>query len=434
MRRGWVSRSQQRPLTGEVSVPGDKSITHRALILAGLARGRCLIAAPNTGEDVARTASMLRSLGVECSLDPDKAQAQVQGCGVRGLEEPTSVLDAGNSGTSLRLMTGVCAGIEGLSVLTGDDSLRRRPMLRVVAPLRQMGARVDGRDHGNLAPLAVRGGALSGIDIELSVASAQVKSALLLAGLSAEGTTTVREPGPSRDHTERMLSALDVPVRVGEGSVAIDGGHEVPAFRAVVPGDISSAMFLIVAASIVPGSDLTITGVGLNPTRTAALEVLRSMGADLEETVEREELGEPIGNVRVRHSELMGAELPAALVPGLIDEIPALAIAASQAEGPTVFSGVGELRVKESDRIEAIADGLAALGGRVDVSDDGFTVHGPVALGGGTVDSQGDHRIAMSFAVAGLTTGEKVRVGRWSCVDTSFPEFLEVLGEATRKK
>lgn len=424
----------QRPLTGEVSVPGDKSISHRALILGALARGSCLIAAPNTGEDVAATAAMLRGLGADCVLDPGKAQAQVEGSGLNGLHEPDVVLDAGNSGTSLRLMTGVCAGIEGLSVLSGDDSLRRRPMLRVVAPLRQMGARVDGRDHGNLAPLVVRGGALTGIDIELSVASAQVKSALLLAGLFADGTTTVREPGPSRDHTERMLAALGVPLRLGDGSVAIDGGHEVPAFRTVIPGDISSAMFLIVAASIVPGSDLTITGVGLNPTRTAALEMLRSMGADLQVTIEREELGEPIGSVRVRYSELRGVELPEASVPALIDEIPALAIAATQADGATVFSGVGELRVKESDRIEAIAAGLSALGGRVDVSDDGFTVHGPVALGGGVVDSKGDHRIAMSFAVAGLVSSEKVRVERWSCVDTSFPEFLDVLGEATRKK
>lgn len=332
------------------------------------------------------------------------------------------------------MMAGVCSGIEGLSVLTGDDSLRRRPMLRVVAPLRQMGARVDGRDHGNLAPLAVRGGALSGIDIELPVASAQVKSALLLAGLFAEGTTTVREPGASRDHTERMLGALGLPVRVDVGSVAIEGGHEVPAFRTVIPGDISSAMFLIVAALIVPGSDLTITGIGLNPTRTAALEVLRSMGADVQENVEREDLGEPIGSVRARNSELKGVEVPGALVPALIDEIPALAIAATQAEGATVFTAVDELRVKESDRIEAIATGLRVLGGRVDVSGDGFSVHGPVALGGGAVDSKGDHRIAMAFAVAGLTSGEKVRVERWSCVETSFPEFLDVLGEATRKK
>lgn len=421
-------------MTGQVSVPGDKSITHRALILAALARGRSLVARPNTGDDVAATAAMLRGLGAGCSLDLDKGQAQVEGSGIEGLREPSSVLDAGNSGTSLRLLAGVCAGLGGLSVLTGDDSLRRRPMLRVVAPLRQMGARVDGRDHGNLAPLVVRGGGLTGIDVDLPVASAQVKSALLLAGLAAQGTTEVREPGPSRDHTERMLRSLEVPIELGEGSVAVQGGHQLPSFRAVIPGDISSAMFLIVAASIVPGSDLTITGVGLNPTRTAALQVLRSMGADLRETIEGEELGEPVGSVRVRHSELRGVEVPQAMVPALIDEIPALAVAATQAEGATVFSGVGELRVKESDRIEAIASGLRAIGGRVEVFDDGFTVQGPVALDGGAVDSQGDHRIAMAFAVAGLMARSKVRVERWSCVDTSFPEFLDVMGEATRKK
>lgn len=421
-------------MTGEVSVPGDKSITHRALIMGALARGRSVVAVPNSGEDVASTASMLQALGAECSVDVDKAQATVEGSGPEGLLEPAGVLEAGNSGTSLRLIAGLCSGIEGLSVLTGDASLRGRPMLRVVAPLRQMGARIDGRDHGNLAPLVVRGGGLSGIDIDLPVASAQVKSALLLAGLSADGATTVREPGASRDHTERMLSALGVPIRVESRSVSIEGAHEIPAFRAVIPGDISSALFLIVAAAVIPGSDLTITGVGLNPTRTAALDVLRWMGADIDHSVDREELGEPIGSVRVRHSELKGVEIPGDLVPALIDEIPVLAIAAAQADGATVFSRVGELRVKESDRIEAIAEGLRALGGRIEVATDGFTVHGGGPLHGGVVDSQGDHRIAMAFAVAGMAIGEKVRVERWSCVDTSFPEFLDVMGEATRKK
>lgn len=428
------SRGAARPLIGEIGVPGDKSISHRALILAALASGTSRVARPNTGEDVAATARMIEALGASCDLDRDKVQAYVEGNGPAGLAEPPEVLDAGNSGTSLRLMAGICAGIEGLSILTGDDSLRGRPMLRVVAPLRQMGARIDGRDHGNLAPLAIRGGSLTGVDIELPVASAQVKSALLLAGHLAAGTTTVTEPRLSRDHTERMMSALGLSLDRSQGGVAIDGGGGIEPFELVVPGDLSSAMFLIVAASIVEGSNLTITGVGLNPTRTAALDVLRSMGADIETEVERSELGEPVGTVRVRHSHLKGIEVPPAVAPALIDEIPALAIAASQAEGTTVFAEVGELRVKESDRIAAIAEGLRALSGRVDVSADGFAVRGPVALTDGVVDSRGDHRIAMGFAVAGLVATGKVRVERWSCVDTSFPEFLEVMGEATRAK
>ena len=432
-RGGRAGARALRPLTGAVTVPGDKSISHRALILAALASGTSRLVRLNAGEDVAATAAMLRSLGVSC-LQADNHQAHVEGRGKGGLREPDSVLDAGNSGTSLRLLAGVCAGVDGLSILTGDDSLRRRPMLRVVAPLRQMGARIDGRDHGDLAPLAVRGGSLVGVDIELPVASAQVKSALLLAGHLAEGTTTVIEPGPSRDHTERMMAAVGLRLQRSEGSVSIDGGGDIEPFDIVVPGDLSSAMFLVVAALIVPGSDLTISEVGLNPTRTAALEVLRSMGADLAYEVEREELGEPVGHVRVRHSELNGVEVPTELVPALIDEVPALAVAASQAEGTTVFSGVQELRVKESDRIAAIAEGLTALSGRVDVAPDGFAVHGPTTLTAGVVDPRRDHRIAMAFAVAGVVAEGKVRVEQWSCVDTSFPEFLDVMGEATRKK
>ncbi len=423
-----------RPLRGEVSVPGDKSISHRALVFAALGRGRSLIARPNLGDDVAATAAMLRALGAACALERDKAQAHIEACGRRGLREPAEVLDAGNSGTSLRVLLGVCAGIEGLSVLTGDASLRRRPMLRVVAPLRQMGAVIDGRRHGDLAPLSVRGGALAGIDVELSVASAQVKTALLLAGLFAEGTTSVSELRPSRDHTERMLAALGAELSCDETTVSITGTQDLEPFDLVVPGDVSAAMFLIVAATLVPRSDLSIAGVGLNPTRTAALDVLRRMGAAIDTETETTVLGEPIGRVHVRHAPLRATKIPADSVPALIDEVPALAVAASQAEGTTTFEGVGELRVKESDRIAAIVEGLRTLGATAEVSGDSLAVTGPARLSGGDIDSHGDHRIAMAFAVAGFVASAKVRVERWSCVDTSFPEFLEVVGDATRRK
>lgn len=423
-----------RPLVGEIRVPGDKSISHRALIFAALAEGRSIVARPNLGEDVSATAALLGALGAGCVLDRHNGQALVEGLGLAGLREPEGVLDAGNSGTSLRLLLGLCAGIEGLSVFTGDASLRRRPMLRVVAPLRQMGARIDGRAHGDLAPLTVRGGPLEGIAVELAVASAQVKSALLLAGVAAAGTTTVIEPGRSRDHTERMLAALGAGVSSTDEGVAIRGGTRWDPFEMTVPGDLSSAMFLVVAAAIVPGSDLTIAGVGLNPTRTAALEVLTAMGADLSYEADEVVVGEPVGRIHIRHSPLTGVDVPREEVPGLIDEIPALAIAAARAEGTTRFTGVGELRVKESDRIDAIATGLGALGGRVEVGRDGFSVTGPVELSGGEVDSRGDHRIAMAFALAGLVAPAKVRVKGWSCVNTSFPEFLDVLGDATSKR
>ena len=420
-----------RPLHGTVAIPGDKSISHRALILAALASGPSVLARTNFGADVKATASALTQVGAACIVDENNRQVKVEGVGWRGLREPHGVLDAGNSGSTMRMMLGICAGIPGLSVLTGDDSLRRRPMLRVAAPLRQMGAVVDGRDHGNLAPLAIRGGGLTGIDIELPVASAQVKSALLLAGLNAEGTTRVTEPGASRDHTERMLKALGVDVVTEGRSASVAGGATWEGFSAVMPGDISSAMFLIAAAAIVPGSQLTLTGVGLNPTRRGALDVLRSMGSDVAWSEETSSLGEPTGTVTVSCRPLRGVQVDPGLVPALIDEIPALAVIATQADGETSFTGAQELRVKESDRIAALVTGLRAVGAEAEELPDGLVVRGPTVLGGGEIDSRGDHRIALAFAVAGLLSSEKVRVIGWSSVETSFPEFLDILGEAT---
>jgi 3-phosphoshikimate 1-carboxyvinyltransferase len=413
-------------------VPGDKSISHRALILSGLAAGHSSIEGLNRGADVMATARVLTSLGV--AVGEDEGEVEVESLGRRSLREPEGVLDAGNSGTTLRTILGVCAGIDGLSVLTGDDSLRRRPMLRVVSPLRQMGAVIDGRAYGDLAPLSVRGGHLAGIYFESGVASAQVKTCVLLAGLAARGRTSVTEPALSRDHTERMLAAGGVPV-VREGlRVAVEGGAEVAPLRWRVPGDPSAAMFLLVAAALVPGSDLTIEGIALNPTRTAGIEVLRRMGADLTPEPGEEVTGEPVGNVRVRASSLRSTSVGPEEVPSLIDEVPALAIAAACAEGETVFTGAAELRVKESDRIAAVAEGLRTLGADAEELPDGLVVRGPAALGGGTVESFADHRIAMAFAVAGLVASAKVTIRDWSCVDTSFPGFLDVLERAQERR
>lgn len=429
MRRRKGPSAAAPPLRGVIAVPGDKSISHRALILSALAEGTSTITGMNPGEDVRATAGAIGALGAGVDLT-DEDNVVVEGYGPAGLREPEDVVDLGNSGTSMRTLLGVCAGIEGLTVLTGDASLRSRPMLRVAAPLRQMGAAVDGRRYGELPPMTVRGGSLRAIDAELNVASAQVKTAILLAGLWAAGTTRVSEPGPSRDHTERMLAAAGVEVKREGTSCSVEGGSQPRPMEWAVPGDTSSALYLLVAALLVPGSELTVTGLSLNPTRTAALDVLVRMGADLTVEATDESGGEPRGDVTARSSALVGTEIEPAEVPGLIDELPLLAIAASQAEGTTVVAGAAELRVKESDRIAAMVGGLKALGGNAEERPDGMVVEGPAPLAGGAVDSRGDHRVAMSFAVAGLLSAEGVRVSRWSCVDTSFPGFLDVLGRA----
>lgn len=423
-------RRKERSLTGTLEVPGDKSISHRALIVAALARGRSTIDHINAGLDVRATARALEQLGAAVTIAAHEPRAVVEGSGWDGLREPDEAIDVGNSGTTIRTLLGVSAPVPGLTVLTGDASIRRRPMLRVVAPLRQMGARIDGRDHGDKAPLTVRGSDLTGIDYEMPVASAQVKTAILLAGLRAAGTTTVIEPRATRDHTERMLDAAGVSIRREGLHVSLIGGAEPIAADCVVPGDISSALFLIAAALLVDGSDLTITGVGLNPTRTAALDVLTEMGAELEVHVEDTVGGEPSGTVRARHSKLHGIAIDPSRVPALIDEIPILAVLATQADGVTEITGAEELRVKETDRIEAMAAGLKALGAAVETKPDGLSIAGPSTLTGGAVDSRYDHRVAMALAIGGLVSTDNVRVQGWSAVDTSFPEFLDLLGRA----
>jgi 3-phosphoshikimate 1-carboxyvinyltransferase len=417
------------PLRGVVTVPGDKSISHRALIVAALARGRARVTGLNPGDDVAATADALRLLGAVIEA-PNNDEAVVEGKGWDGLHEPGDVIDARNSGTTLRLVTGLCAGVPGASVLTGDATLRDRPMLRIVSPLRQMGATVDGARHGDRAPLFVRGGPLDAIDLELPAPSAQVKSCVLLAGLRASGRTSVAEPAPSRDHTERMLAAAGIEVVRTGTTAALEGGRDPDAVDWVVPGDLSAAMFFVVAATLVPGSDLTIERVGLNPTRTEALNVLIEMGADIRVEAEGSSGGEPYGSLHVVHAPLHGVEVAGRRVGALLDEVPALAIAASQAEGETVVRDAAELRVKESDRIATMTEGLRAIGGDAEELRDGLVVRGPSSLAGGRVSSHGDHRVAMSFAVAGLVAESNVLVDGWSCVDTSFPGFLDVLGRA----
>lgn len=416
-------------LRGRIRVPGDKSISHRAIMLGALADGATAIDGFLEGEDCLATLRAFRAMGVRID-GPDRGRVTVQGVGLRGLRAPDGPLDMGNSGTSMRLMSGILAGQAFDTVLTGDASLTRRPMRRVTEPLARMGAWIDGTERGT-APLRIRGGQrLTGIDYPLPVASAQVKSCLLLAGLYAEGVTRITEPAPTRDHTERMLEGFGYPLaREGSRTVAVTGRGRLTGTEIDVPADISSAAFFLVGASIAPGSDLVLEHVGVNPTRTGAIDILRLMGADIEWLNPRLAGGEPVADLRVRHAPLHGIRIPAELVPLAIDEFPALFVAAACAEGETVLTGAEELRVKESDRIQVMADGLAALGIAAAPTPDGIVIRGG-ALSGGTVDSHGDHRIAMSFAVAALRARGPIRIGDCANVNTSFPGFAALAREA----
>lgn len=412
----------RRALTGSVAIPGDKSISHRCLLLGALSTEPSRIEGIAPGDDVAATAEALSCMGMEVGEQgPDLV---VTGFGLRGARAPDSNLDLRNSGTGLRTLLPLCASGSGTFVLTGDETLKRRPMLRVVSPLRSMGAEISGPDGGRLPPLSVRGGPLRGTRHVLEVASAQVKTALLLAGLSAEGKTEVINPAPSRDHTERMLKALGVRIAGDDLEQSVDGRETLPAGEWKVPRDPSSAMFLIAAATLIPGSSIEIADVCLNPFRIGAFEVLRDMGGDIEWTVSGSWGGEPVGTVQVRSASLHGVDIPDVKIPALVDEIPLLAILAAFAEGETRVTGAQELRVKESDRIRSISEGLRAVGGSVTDLPDGLVIEGGRPLRAGTVDSYGDHRIAMSFAIAGLAAEEEIAVRGWSSVDTSFPSFL----------
>ena len=415
-----------RPLRGTVRVPGDKSISHRALVLAAIAEGRSRLVHLADGDDVGRTRFAVEQLGVGLRDDADGTVA-VSGAGIGALAEPRTVIDCGNSGTTMRMITGLVAGRSFHTVLNGDSSLRTRPMGRVVHPLREMGATIDGRRGGEHAPLAVRGGPLRAVEHETAVASAQVKSALLLAGLQADGRTVVREPSPSRDHTERLLGELGAPVeRVDATTVAISRGALRP-FELEVPGDPSSAAFFAVAASIVDGSDIVLDDVALNPTRLGFVDVLRRMGAHIEVVETGVRLGEPVGELRVHAAPLHGVRVGAHEIATVLDELPVLAVAAAVAEGATEVSGAAELRVKETDRIAAIDQELTQLGVRVQATPDGFVIAGGARLVPSVLKSHGDHRIALSAAVAAVATPGESTVRGWGAAAVSYPGFEDDL-------
>lgn len=409
-------------LRGRVRVPGDKSMSHRAVMLAAIAEGSTDIEGFLEGEDTLQTVAAFRALGVQMD-GPRQGWLRIHGRGLHGLEAPPGVLYVGNSGTSMRLLAGLLAGQRFASELAGDASLSRRPMRRVTEPLGAMGARVLTSETGT-PPLRITGArALSGIDYRMPMASAQVKSCLLLAGLYASGRTCVHEPAPTRDHTERMLEGFGYPVERTGDRVCVRGGGRLRSMALHIPGDLSSAAMLMVGAAIAPGSDLLIEGVGVNPTRSGVIEILRMMGAEVTLGRERQAGAEPVADIRVRARPLRGVDISPAQVPLAIDELPVLLIAAACAQGETTLSGAAELRVKESDRIAALAGGLTRLGVRATATPDGMSVHGG-ALTGGRIESHGDHRIAMAFAVAALRASAPIVVEDCANVDTSFPGFV----------
>lgn len=420
---------KKRPLRGTITVPGDKSITHRAVIFSALGEGPSEVIGYLPSEDCERTITAFREMGIAISVETVNGvpSLHVEGKGLWGLTEPTGVIDCGNSGTTLRLLTGLLAGKPFFSVLTGDASLRKRPMRRVIDPLRSMGAEIFGRSGGNLAPLAISGKKLNGIDYRLPIASAQVKSAILLAGLTASGVTTLSEPSRSRDHTERMLRSLGVRFEENNGRLSLVGGSSYPGKRIEVPGDLSSAAFFLVAAAIIEGSEITIRKIGVNPTRTGLLEVLKEMGAEITVTPLEPMGDEPVADLTVRSTSLHGAVIGGDLIPRTIDEFPILCIAAAAAEGETLIRDAQELRVKESDRIATMAQALRGMGITVEEFPDGMRIEGKKKWKGTFCETHGDHRIAMSMAIAGLAAEGGNEIDDVACIDTSFPGFLGLL-------
>lgn len=425
--RSWVLHGTDR-IQGGIRVPGDKSISHRSLLLGAIAHGTTEVRGFLRSADCLATLGALRALGAEIA-ETTEGSLRILGRGCEALREPDTILDAGNSGTTLRLLAGLLAGRPFFSVLTGDASLRSRPMRRVVDPLTAMGATLLGRSGGAYPPLAIQGRCLSGIAWVSPVASAQVKSAILLAGLQAAGETSVTEPLLSRDHTERMLTAFGVPARRLGTTVSVPGPARLQATSLTIPGDLSSAAFFLAVAAVSPRGEMLVRDVGVNPTRTGALEVLEAMGASVTQARGRTEAGEPVADLSVRGARLRGIRIGAELIPRLIDEIPVLAVAAALAEGETVISGAGELRVKEVDRLSALASELAALGVQVAEEKDGLRIQGGRRLRGAVVRSRGDHRMAMALAIAGLFADGETRVQDVACVETSFPGFAQLLAE-----
>lgn len=424
-----IQRSTSQSLQGRIRVPGDKSISHRALMLGALAEGETQIQGLLLGEDPCSTASCFQAMGAEIS-ELNTELVRVKGIGLGNLQEPVDVLNAGNSGTTIRLMLGLLASHAGrFFTVTGDSSLRSRPMSRVVKPLQQMGAEIWGRKGNTLAPLAVQGKSLKPIHYNSPIASAQVKSCILLAGLATEGKTIVTEPSLSRDHSERMLRAFgaDLVTDPETNSVTITGPTQLYGQTVIVPGDISSAAFWLVAGAIVPDSELVIENVGVNPSRIGILEALAMMGADIQQENQREVAGEPVADLRVRSSRLTSCTIAGDIIPRLIDEIPILAVAAVFAEGTTIIRDAAELRVKESDRIAVMAQQLNKMGAKVTELPDGMEITGGTPLVGTDVDSHTDHRIAMSFAIAALKASSKTTIHRAEAAAVSYPEFVTTL-------
>jgi len=424
-----IDPTKKPTLKGKLTIPGDKSISHRALMLGAIATGETTIEGLLLGEDPRSTAACFRAMGAKIS-ELNSQQVTVMGVGLGNLQEPIDVLDAGNSGTTMRLMLGLLASHpDRLFTVTGDNSLRSRPMSRVVKPLTQMGASIWGRKDNSLAPLAVRGQQLKPFHYHSPIASAQVKSCVLLAGLMVDGQTTVAEPALSRDHSERMLRAFGATLEVDRdtNSVTLTGQPTLRGQKVIVPGDISSAAFWLVAGAIVPGSDLLIENVGVNPTRVGVLEALEMMEADITRINERTVAGEPVADLRVKHSQLKACEIAGDLIPRLIDEIPILAVAAAHAEGTTVIKDAAELRVKESDRLKVMATELGKMGAKITEQESGLEITGGYELTGAELDSFTDHRIAMSLAIAALTAKGKTTIYRAEAAAISYPNFVETL-------
>lgn len=413
-------------LKGNISVPGDKSISHRSLILGSIAQGETRIYNFLDSLDCLKTLECMQALGAEIDLGKDNF-IKIKGKGLYGLQEPKDMLDVGNSGTTIRLLTGLLSGQNFYSVLNGDNSIRRRPMKRVVEPLRLMGADIWGRKDGQFAPLSVRGNKLNPLHYTLPVASAQVKTALLLAGLYAAGETVIKEPLPTRDHTERMLKVMQADIKISSPEVKIKGGKELKSTEIFIPGDISSAAYFIAAASILRDSQILIKHVGVNPTRTGIIKILKMMGAKINILNYQIKSNEPQADLKIEYSELKGIEIRKEEVPLLIDELPLIAVVATQAQGKTVVSGAKELRVKETDRIKATVNELKKMGADIEEKDDGFIVTGPSRLKEAVCESYNDHRIAMSLAVAALLAEGKTVIKNSECIDISFPGFEKTL-------
>lgn len=419
--------SKVNNLSGTIEIPGDKSISHRAVMFGAIANGKTEITNFLMGADCLSTVSCFRKMGVK--IDIQEGQVTVEGNGFAGLKEPSDLLDVGNSGTTTRLMMGILAGSPFHSCIIGDESIAKRPMSRVTNPLRMMGAKIDGREDGQYTPLSIRGGSLQAITYNSPVASAQVKSAILLAGLNTKNEETkVTEPHKSRDHTERMLRAFGVEVKEDENSAAVVGGQSLQATNIFVPGDISSAAFFLVAGAIVPNSEILLKNVGINPTRTGILDVLEKMGATIEITPINEHTFEPIADILIKTSSLKGTTISGDLIPKLIDEIPVIALLATQAEGETIIKDASELKVKETNRIDTVVGELKKLGAQIEATDDGMIISGKSNLtGNATVSSHGDHRIGMMLAIASLIIEEPIQIENVDAIDVSYPNFFEHL-------